>query len=183
MKGKSRMDIELEDIKLEEVKPFFDSLTAEETEYFGVSVEQILNTSAYIKGMRVDNKLAGIGGLRKSRGSLLFSFYMVKSEFQRRGIGNKFTEAFVQFAREKRRSFFLATVAKGNTAMIVMTQRQGYKIVYEADDTYWMFLPVTKRGQIIARFVPPLLRILFSPIGKPFRFISQSLVRIKEQRK
>ena len=163
--------MELEDIKLEEIKPFFDSL-AEETEHFEVSGDRILNSAAFIKGVRVDNELAGMGGLTKSYGYFLSSFNVVRSEFQRRGLSNEILKGIVKFARKKRRSFFLTQVEYGNFPSLIMVQKQGYRISYDDGKDYWMFFPLNKVGEIIGQyFLPFIFMIYLSPIGKPLRLL------------
>ena len=162
--------MELEDIKIVEIRPFFDLLTVE-SEYFKFSVDRILNTAAFVKGVRRDGQLAGVGGLIKSFGLVLLSFHMVKSDFQRRGIGNEITKVIIAFAKRKGRSLFLGTVKKGNTSSIIMTKKQGYIIFYEDSDKYWMLFPLNKKGKIIGRFLPLVVRLYLSPIGNVPRFI------------
>ena len=166
--------MELEDIKLEEIKPFFDSLTLER-EYFPASADRVLNTAVFIKGVRVDNKLAGIGGLTKSYGYFLSSFHVVRLQFQGRAsseISDEITGSIVEFARKSRRSFFLAQVKKGNIPCLVMTHRQGFKISYASDDMFWMFFPLNKVGETIGKYFLPLIFMIYlSPIGKPLRLL------------
>ena len=174
--------MELEDIKLEEIKPFFDSLTVEEAEYFTASARQIINSAVFIKGARVDDKLAGIGGLTKSYGFFLTSFHVIKSGYQRRGLDDEITRSIVKFARKRRCSFFLAQVRRENIASIFMTQRQGYRISYDDGDMYWMFLPLDKVGEIIGKYFLPLVFMIFlSPMGKPLRLLHPLPPRNKKE--
>lgn len=163
--------MELEDINLEEIKPFLDSLTVE-TKYFTASAKRIIDSAVFLKGARVDNKLAGIGGLTKSYGCFLSSFHVFKSGFQRRGLDDEITRSIVRFAKKKRCSFFLAQVRRENITSVFMTQKQGYRISYDDGDMYWMFFPLNKVGEIIGKYVLPLVFMIYlSPVGKPLRLL------------
>lgn len=157
--------IELEEIELEEIEPFFSSLSTE-LKCFGVSVAEILKKSVYIRGVRVNGELAAVGSLRKFAWRLLLSTYMVKSEFQRRGIGNDLTRSFVRFSIRGRIPIILATVRKANAPMLTMTQRHGYRICNDLGDNYCMYLPLDWRGKLLGKFLPMLVGVYYSRLWK-----------------
>ena len=80
------------------VECFYDSLVRDERV---ISLQAIL-VADFIIIERIDNKLAGIGGVRKSYGLIPSLFLVVKSKFSRKGIGNKIMESVIEFARERR---------------------------------------------------------------------------------
>lgn len=161
--------MELEDIDLEEIEPFFNSLS-EEYKYFRFTGKQLLNISAFVKGVRIDNELAGIGGLTKSRGYFLFSFHVVKSEFQRRGLHIKITTSLAEFARRKKHCLFLAQIDKGNIASLMAGKKEGYKVFYDDGDKDWLYFPLNKLGEIIGKYcLPLLLKIYLSITGSLLR--------------
>ncbi|MBT9151418.1 MAG: hypothetical protein DDT40_01611 [candidate division WS2 bacterium] len=140
--------MELDGIELEEIKPFYDSLAVEKDQ-LRFPLEEILK-SKFIKGVRVDGKLAGIGGITLSYRLFPFCFWVVKSEFQRKGVGYEIAQGIISFARDKH-SFLMLTASKGNTPAINLYRKSGFRIIYRLDDIYWMFFPLNKRGGIIGR--------------------------------
>ncbi len=161
--------IELEDIDFEEIEPFFNSLS-EEYRYFRFAPKQLINTSVFVKGVRVDNTLAGLGGLTKSYGYFFFSFHVVKTEFQRRGLHSKITMSLVEFTKRKKRCLFLAQVDKENIASLNAGLKEGYKVLYDEGDKYWIYFPVSKLGEILGKYCLPLLLTTYLvTIGKLLR--------------
>lgn len=160
--------MKLENIAAEEIKPFFDSLTVEE-KFFEQPLDIVLNAE-FVTGVRSNSRLAGMGGITISYRIFPLCFYIVKSEFQGNGFGYEISQKIINFAI-KRYSFLLLVVNKVNTPALKLYHKSGFRIIYGHDDSYWMFLPLGKRGEIINKFLPSIIGIYLSPIGYPLRRI------------
>lgn len=169
--------MKLEDITLEEVKPFFNSLTVE-FRYFVAPVEEILDKAVFIKGVRINNELAGIGGITLSYRFFPLLFWVVKSEFQKKGIGYQLSENIINFARN-RYSFLLLHVMKENVPAVKLYQKTGFRTCYEAGDRYRMYLPLNRKGSIICRFLPLIYAVYLSPLGKVVEGMRHYLSKFK----
>jgi len=167
----------LQNVALEEIKPFIDSLTV--WKYFKQPLDIVLNAE-FITGVRIDNRLAGIGGITISYRIFPLCFYIVKSEFQRKGVGYEIAQEIISFARNKH-SFLALTVSKENTAALKLYHKTGFRIAYKQGNSYWMFFPLNKRGEIIGRFLPLIIRVYLSPLGKVPRFIRRLFAPNKRQ--
>lgn len=169
--------MKLQNVALEEIKPFIDSLTV--WKYFKQPLDIVLNAE-FITGVRIDNSLAGIGGITISYRIFPLCFYIVKSEFQRKGVGYEIAQEIINFARNKY-SFLMLTVSKENTPAVNLYHKSGFRIIYRLDDIYWMFFPLNKRGEIIGRFLPLIIRLYLSPLGNVPRFIRRLSAQSKRQ--
>lgn len=160
--------MKLENIATEEIKPFFDSLTVEE-KFFEQPLDIVLNAE-FVTGVRSNNRLAGIGGITISYRIFPLCFYIVKSEFQGKGLGYEISQKIINFAID-RYSFLLLVVNKVNTPALKLYHKSGFRIIHEHDDSYWMILSLNKRGEIISKFLPAIIRVYLSPVGSPLRRI------------
>jgi GNAT superfamily N-acetyltransferase len=165
--------MELEDITIEEIKPFFNSLTVE-TETFTPEADLILSVAVFTKGVRIDGKLAGIGGLGKSFGYFLTAFMIVKSEHQGKGVGSTIYKTIINYARKKGHYFIFSQVAHGNTSAYIMNTKAGQRILYDDGTLYWMACPLNKVGEFLVRYILPIIFMAYlSPPGKPLRLLHQ----------
>jgi SAM-dependent methyltransferase len=161
--------MKLENITLEEMKSFINSLTVEK-KYFKQPFDIVLNAE-FITGVRSASNLAGVGGITISYRIFPFCFCIVKSEFQGKGIAHEISQQIISVARN-RYDFLALTVNKKNAPALKLYHREGFRIAYEQEHSYWMFLPLNKRGEIIGRFLLPLIiRIYLSPLRNFLRFI------------
>ncbi|MCK4347939.1 MAG: GNAT family N-acetyltransferase [Thermoplasmatales archaeon] len=150
------MTLELQDITPQELKSFIEA-------YFSGNVfaEELQREAIFIKGVRIGNKLAGIGGLLMHYHFFPFSFYFVKPEFRGRGVGNELTNSIVKFAKKKRFCLFFAVVSKNNTPSIIMHQRRGHMIFYTTDKYYFMLFPLNKAGEIMGKYFMPVIANIY----------------------
>ena len=160
--------MKLENIALEEIRPFVDSLTVEE-KYFEQPLDILLNAE-FVTGVRLADNLAGIGGITISYRIFPLCFYIVRSEFQGKGIGYEISRKIIRFAKT-RYSFLLLVTHKANISALKLYHKSGFRIVYKRGDSYWMFLPLNKRGGIIGKLLPLIIGIDLSPIGDIARLI------------
>jgi ribosomal protein S18 acetylase RimI-like enzyme len=142
-----------------EIISFLDSLN-EEKEQFKISNEEVLESELMICE-KVEGKIAGIAGIRRRFGVPLF-LIVVKSEFQGKHIGSSLMERLNEIIREKY-SYLVLTVSKNNEHALYLYKKFGYKKLGEIPEAYYMFCPLTKRGQIffwILKFGFPLILII-----------------------
>lgn len=144
--------MELEDVTLEQVKAFMDSLTVERR-YLPLPVDYV-RRAEYIHGIWLDGQLAAISGLARSRRPRLFplrfSFMIVKSDFQRRGLSYKLMERKCEWARGKGLSHFIALSYKANVARRELAHRGNRQIFYDSGEVYWMIIALNRRGEALA---------------------------------
>lgn len=165
--------MELEGVKIEEIRPFFASLTVE-TATLPVSADLLLGVCIYMKGVKIDNKLVGLGGLGKSFGYFLTSFHVVKSEYQGRGIGGEIFKAIIKYAKKKKYCFIFSQVAHGNTSAFAMNAKAGQRVLYDDGVLYWLACPLNKVGEIMVGYILPVIFMVYlSPLGKPLRLFHQ----------
>ena len=155
--------MKLENVTLEEVRSFLNSLTVEE-KYFPCLRDAVMSAE-FITGVRINNELAGIGGITLSCRFFPLPFWVVKSEFQKKGIGYQLSENIIDFARN-RYSFLLLHVMKENIPAVKLYQKTGFRTCYEAGDRYRMYLPLNRKGSIMCRFLPLIYMVYLSPLGK-----------------
>ncbi len=159
--------MELDNIAYDELEPFLNSIPEER---FTLPLALYLKAE-FLTGVRIDGELAGIGGLVPAYRFSHFPIYTVKPEFRGKGIGTQLAEKVINYARRKGYSFFLTVVEKENEPSLIILKQQGYKMVRETDREYDMALLLNKRGEIIYKFLPLILRCFFDPLGKVLSFI------------
>ena len=160
----------LHNLDFEEVEVFLNSLTGVERKYISNILESPI-TVDFITGVRIDNKLVGIAGFVRYFRFFHFSFHIVKSEFQGRGISKQLTTGLVSYAKEKGDSFFLASTHWDKSSLAIWL-KQGYKIVYEGGDLYYrLVFPLNWRGEVVCKLLPIICNICFPIIRKLKRVI------------
>jgi GNAT superfamily N-acetyltransferase len=147
----------LKDITLEELARFFDHLTAEKKYVYNPLHYRLI----FVAGIKQNNEIVAIGGLKRHLGIFPFSFRIVKTEFQRKGLSQQLFNENLKFAREKSFSYILGTIHKGNIPALNASLKTGFKTICESDTYYQMCLPLNKRGEVIARFLPLAFSIYY----------------------
>jgi GNAT superfamily N-acetyltransferase len=161
--------MQLDNLAFEEIGPFCNSLTVEK-KYVTQPHEMALRAE-FVTGVRINGELAGIGGL--SRYYLLFpvSFYIVKAEFQRKGVGSQLMKNIIAYAAGMGYNYILSTINTENTPAVIMHLRGGYKTLYESGNEYRMGLPLNRKGRIVCKFLPLIFSIGF-PVRGALRWLT-----------
>lgn len=151
--------MELQDIKLEEIAPFFDSL-GHEKELVMMNAAAAM-TSRFIAGARAGDDLAGITGIRISYGFLPALFIVVKSKYQGMNLGNQLMEKNLDFARRHYSYLTLSTEKNDEyNAALHLYQKHGFKHLYRRGNRYWMYISFNGKGEMICRLLPLVFPVL-----------------------
>lgn len=153
-----------QDVDVAEVHAFYDSLT-DEVELFDQSPLKPPGKLEFITGLRVDGKLVGVAGLKRYYHFFRFTFRVVRTHFQGRGLGKQLANILIAHAREKRYSFLLISVRRENTPSLASWQRVGAKMMCEAGGRYRLGYHLDWKGRVICMAVMPvLLHLYFSAL-------------------
>lgn len=151
--------MELQDVTLEEIAPFFDSLEREK-ELVMMNVESVM-ASSFVAGARAGDDLAGITGIRISYGFLPALFIVVKSKYQGMNLGNQLMEKNLDFARRHYSYLTLSTEKNDEyNAALHLYQKHGFKHLYHRGNRYWMYIFFNGKGEMICRLLPFVLPVL-----------------------
>lgn len=91
---------------------------------------------------------------------------MVCKKAQGQGYGRVQQTASYNYVREHRIPLLVQTIMKGNEASKRLQVTSGAKMVYETNDSYHFVRVFTGTGKIIAPFVPLMLAVYYSPVGR-----------------
>jgi RimJ/RimL family protein N-acetyltransferase len=111
-----------------EVKNFIYSLTEDEKTFYDIQKDKVLESLIYIKGVRVDDKLVGIGGIARWYYIFPHAFYMVKTGYQGQGIGGILVDSNVIFAKNNLK-ILLNVSDKANIRAVKLVAHRGFKVV------------------------------------------------------
>jgi ribosomal protein S18 acetylase RimI-like enzyme len=159
--------IELSNITIEELELFWNQLTAEK-KYLG---NPLTSNLTFAVGIRQNDEIVGIGGLKRYFGTFHFSFGIVKTEFQGKGFGSAIYDETFKYARSKSYPVILNSTNIGNIASLKASHKQGFKILHQSDSYCRMGAPLNTFGKIVIVILP----ILFSCY-----FLAQKILRKKE---
>jgi GNAT superfamily N-acetyltransferase len=162
--------MEFQDVDIQEIEPFFRSLGAER-DLVQMSVEGVLNAE-FVAGARVDNNLAGIGGIMKRFLSTPELFIVVKFQYQKRGLGNEIMQKLISFVK-RRYSFLTLTThrAKEYAPAVSLYRKNNFKVFKCPDNRYFMCLPFNLKGKILCWILSHIYVISFSPLGKILQYV------------
>ena len=162
----------LEDVTKDEIAKFIDGLTANETKYYDIVDDNIINSVMMIKCLRnTDGTLIGIGGVAKWYKMFPHTFYMIKEEWQGQGIGNIFANNNIKFAKNRLWGIF-TIVDAGNIKAVKIADRHGIKLISRIDKRYYGYRSFSVIGDIVKLFFPVMIRIYESKLG---RFIKNKI--------
>lgn len=154
-----------------EVIPFLKSLK-EERKTFRISDNDILRAKVIILE-KIGDKIVGIAGINRSFGMPLV-FIVVASKYQGRSIGNILMEKINNIAKDNY-SYLMLKVMKSNKIAIRLYQKNGYKFLCEAGDSYFMSLALKRQGQLIIHILKLILPLLYPPYLKLKNIITYKL--------
>jgi len=153
--------MELQNIKIEEIEPFFNSLTHEK-ELMRLPLKGILS-SEFITGVRVNDKLAGIAGIVKTQPLIPSCYFVVKSEYQGKGVGSKLGRDVLEYAKGNYSYLTLYTMeTKKYEPARHLYNKLGFrtfypfyrKRIYQKLNQCWMCLYFNRKGEVICKFLP-----------------------------
>lgn len=146
------------EVTIEEIVNFYNSLN-KERETFKLSLKDLLKSEIIIKE-EVNGKILGIAGIRKHK-MLPLLFIVVKSEFQREGMGKKLMERLHEITK-KRYNYIVLSLAKENKQALNLFKKFEYEIFGERKDFYYMIYQINRDGKIISKILVLFLRIVKS---------------------
>ncbi len=143
-----RLKMQLEDIALEEIEPFLNSL-GKEREELGIPLDHLL-AADYVCGVRVNGNLAGLGGYVKSFRFIPSSFDVVAPQYQGRGLGHTLFEKHLRFAR-KHYSYAVTSIGNLEThpAAVVLCHSHGLRSLYKGS----FYISFNARGKLLCKLL------------------------------
>lgn len=164
--------MDLNDIKLKEIEPFFDSL-GEEIELLQMTAKEVL-VADFVTGVRYEEELAGIAGYRLWCGFVPNSFDVVASRFQGKGFGNQLEKQRLAYAKIHY-SYIISIISdpENHQSSLYLGLKYGMKKFREKRDTVYLCISFNTRGRIICWLLPfayPLIPYLYEVVtGRVFR--------------
>jgi len=162
--------MKLDNITIKEAESFIAELTPKETKSFNIKSELTIRTSVFIKGVRNGNGLSAIGGIAKHYNLFYYPYYIVREEYQGKGIGSELANSNFEFAEKKGILLFVTSVDRQNTFSVYILNKQGYKVITSYKESDYTYVPFGKRGEVIAKLLPIIIRVYLSPFGNIFRY-------------
>jgi GNAT superfamily N-acetyltransferase len=150
--------VRLQNLDVDEIGAFYDSLTSEK-EHLDNPLE---GTLEFVTGIRVDNQLVAIGGLRRRFRVFHFVFRVVVNDFQGRGLSKQLKRDIDTYARDRGYSFYMSSVKKENTRALDIFPKQGARIVYKGSTQYVLGYPLNRKGECILALMPMICRVFFA---------------------
>jgi GNAT superfamily N-acetyltransferase len=151
--------MELQDVKIDEISPFFNSL-GREREMVMMTAEAVMACN-FVAGARSQGELAGLTGIRTQYGFIPSLFIVVKKKYQGLGLGNKLLEKNISYARKKYNFLSLDTWQQPEyDAAQHIYIKHGFRPVYKKGNHLWMCIPFNKRGNMVRNFLPLIYTVL-----------------------
>lgn len=177
--------MELQDIELDEISPFFESL-GRETELVMMNADAV-KTSCFIAGIRKNQGLVGITGIRKNYGFIPDLFIVVKHQYQGYHFGEKLMEINLRFATTNYSFLILSTYMRQEyEAAIHLYKKHGFKDLFCQGDHCWMYISFNIKGKLICRILPYILPILpflsYLVTGKLFKIVYGKILKKKKKK-
>lgn len=145
--------MELQDVELAEISAFYNSL-GNEKDLVMISLNSIM-TSDFIAGIRSQDELAGLTGVRRQYGLIPSLFIVVKEKYQGAGIGDKLLKKNISHARKKYDFLTLATWdRKEYQAAIHLYNKCGFRTFYKKEGQIRMCICFNRKGEFVRRLLP-----------------------------
>lgn len=142
--------MELYDVELSEIVPFFDSI-GRDKDLVMIDAESVM-TCKFVAGIRINNELAGLTGIRMRYRFIPNLFIVVKAKYQGMGLGSKLLEKDMSFAHKKYSFLTLATRdTKEYEAALHLYKKHGFKIFHKDGHHIRMYIHFNKKGEIASR--------------------------------
>jgi ribosomal protein S18 acetylase RimI-like enzyme len=147
----------LKEITREELESFWNRLSAEK-EYLS---NPLVSNLTFVVGIKQDNQIVGIGGLKRHFGLFQFMFFVVKTEFQAKGFGSAIVSEIFKYARGKSYPLILASTYRENTASLKLLNKLGFKTLYKSYLYYRLGIPLNTFGEVLVKIIPVLFHFYF----------------------
>ena len=158
--------MELDNLAYEEIEPFFNS---QPDEPYKQRIDYALKAE-FATAIRIDGELAGVAALVTSWWFFHNPVIAIRPEFRRSRVSFELYEKLINYQRSKGYSFWVALVAKRNEPAVKLHLGTGFRILYEKNEkigmTYQLAMPLNKRGEIICKFLPFILRGFIHPLER-----------------
>jgi len=174
--------ITVENLVGEEIEPYFKSLSKKELSGVPAEARPDVKYAKLVTIARINNELAGIGGIIEGH-PLLFSrlvvvpslFIGVKPQFRRQGAGDEMMQNIIAFTRNRYNCLTLTTW--GSTKYIPAVNlyiKNGFKVAHFLGNQYYMWRSFSARGEIIGRLSSIIYAIYYAvsrSLGRGLRCI------------
>ncbi|CAN2045907.1 hypothetical protein GMMP13_220024 [Candidatus Magnetomoraceae bacterium gMMP-13] len=134
---------------------FLDNLDVERF-YIKLSLERFY-TSKILLAQFANDKIVAVAGIEKWHG-LDKSYFLIRKDFQGKGIGKKISSELNNHAIKKGLSYFLGVLNKKNIGMLKVCIATNYKIIGNLKNIIYLIVPCNKKGTVLYY----LLKIGFS---------------------
>ena len=156
----------LKDVTIEEARKFLSTRPPADTKYYDIDADREIRTAEFISGVWMEGELVGVGGVALSYWLFHHTFYMVCEKARGKGYGKQLQKANFDYIRANGVPFLVQTIVKGNEAAKTLHEHGGSKIIYETKDSYHLVKVFNTWGKIVSPFIPLMLRVFYSPIGR-----------------
>jgi RimJ/RimL family protein N-acetyltransferase len=153
----------LSEIEKIELNSFFESLTESELKYYKIKDDKVLDSLEYIQYYRNGNNIYGIGGIAKWYKVIPHTFYMLKENYQGRGIGKILALMNIEYAK-KHLTYLTTIVDKENIKAVKIADKTGFKLVGQDNSKYYYIKSFKKIGKIVEYVAPTGFKIM--KVGK-----------------
>ena len=163
---------ELKDVTMEQIRQFWTSLNSELDSYGTNKLSDFLRDGEYIQGVWVDGRLASLGGILNSFCNMIIvPIQLVHRDFQGRGLSYINGRICIDWAKSHKRSLLLSPVNSDNKAIRQSQKKDGYIEFFTYKHQTWAYMALNWRGRLYHHFVPLCIRLYFSPVMWPLRFV------------
>jgi GNAT superfamily N-acetyltransferase len=151
--------MDLQDVELSEIPAFFNAL-GREKDLVMMNLESVMACD-FIAGIRSNNELAGLTGIRIQYGFIPSLFIVVKEKYQGKGFASRLLGKNIAYARMKYSFLSLDTWQRPeyDTALHIY-KKHGFMPVYNKGEHLWMCIPFNKKGKVIRNFLPLIYTVL-----------------------
>ena len=149
----------LEDVTISEILEFGKTITQDELKYYDdFDAKSIIQKGVYAKGIKINRRLIGIGGFMRTYG-VNNTFYMIKKEYQGKGLGNFITENNIAYAKRHKIPLLFYICSTANAPIIHAIKKYGDKEVCIHKDKRYSYIGITNKGKLMGYFLPIVVRL------------------------
>lgn len=150
----------LDNVTQDEIRQLSNEITDSERKYYkDFDAENILKKSVYIKGVRVNDKLAGISGITLTHG-MYSTFHMIKQEYQGKGLGKILAINNIEYSRQHRIPLLIFIIDEDNIASIKNGVTSGDKEIFRYRRKRYSYVALNTKGKIIG-WMLPVMKLYF----------------------